>query len=143
MGMSVRSGSAGESTPSAADLRENGFKCGTGEVGEEPAVRLKKLFCDTKGSGAGGEEETKKPYVVHLIKGLPPLPGKTVAKIQGGAFVEFAKFPVFDQGRREGEWMDERSERDSSGATKLSLSQKRKGPREVGKGLWTELILFA
>ena len=105
--MSVRSVSAGESTPSVAELRESGVKCGTGGVGEEPVVWLKKLLCDAKGSSVEGEQETTKPDVVHLIKGLPPLPSKIVTKIQCGTFVEFTEFPVFDQGRREGEWLDE------------------------------------
>ena len=48
-----------------------------------------------------------RPEKVYLVEGLPPLRRKTVEKIQRGEFVEFADFPVFDGGRREGEWSAE------------------------------------
>ena len=40
----------------------------------------------------------RRPENVYLVEGLPPLPRKTVGKIQRGEFVEFADFPVFDGG---------------------------------------------
>ncbi len=47
--------------------------------------------------------EAKKPDKVYLVDGLPPLPRKTIERIQSGQFVEFADFTTFDGGHKEGE----------------------------------------
>ena len=48
-----------------------------------------------------GKEDRKDGGVVHLLKNQPPLARKVVEKIREGAFVEFATFPVFDDGPSE------------------------------------------
>ncbi len=50
------------------------------------------------------KEEKKVQKVVHLVSNLPPLSGKMVDMIQEGSFVDFAWFPVFEDGPSDGEW---------------------------------------
>ncbi len=66
--------------------------------GEEPL--LQRLVDSLKDSRAE-KEEKKAPKVVHLLKNQPPLPSKVVERIRERAFVEFATFPVFDDGPNE------------------------------------------
>jgi len=65
------------------------------QCGEEPLFQ--RLVDSLKDSRA--EKEKKAPKVVHLLKNQPPLPSKVVERIKERAFVEFATFPVFDDGR--------------------------------------------
>ncbi len=66
--------------------------------GEEPL--LQRLVDSLKDSRAE-KEETKASKVVHLLKNQPPLPSKVVERIRERVFVEFATFPVFDDGPNE------------------------------------------
>ena len=50
--------------------------------------------------GVAKPKEPRKAELVHLGEGLMPLPRRTVERIQGGEFVEFADFPVMDGGTR-------------------------------------------
>ena len=73
---------------------------------------------------------------VYLVEGLPPLPKKTVEKIQRGEFVELADFPVFDGGRREGEWSAEHQDKGGRFPGRQSGEMKRNGPNEVLQVSW-------
>ena len=50
--------------------------------------------------GVAKPKEARKAEMVHLGEGLMPLPRRTVERIHGGEFVEFADFPVVDRGAR-------------------------------------------
>ena len=50
--------------------------------------------------GVAKPKEPRKAELVHLGECLMPLPRRTVERIQGGEFVEFADFPVVDGGTR-------------------------------------------
>ncbi len=64
------------------------------------------------------------------MEGLPPLPRRMVDRIREGEFAEFTVFPVFDSGRRKGEWRAELSEKEGSPGGRQSAEARRKGPRE-------------
>ena len=51
-------------------------------------------------SGVAKPKEARKAEMIHLGEGLMPLPRRTVERIHGGEFVEFADFPVVDGGAR-------------------------------------------
>ena len=53
-----------------------------------------------------------------------------------GVCVEFADFPVFDGGRREGEWSAEHSEREGRSLGGQVGEPKRREPKEVPDVLW-------
>ena len=63
---------------------------------------LLKWMDSLKGSKMEKKEEKKVPKVVHLLRNQPPLASKVVDMIQAGAFVDFAWFPVFEDGPSEG-----------------------------------------
>ena len=85
---------------------------------------LQKLMDGLKGSKAEKKEEKKVPKVVHLLRNQPLLASKLVDMIQEGAFVDFAWFPVFEDGPSEGgEW---RSNPAESGESSSSGSSGRK-----------------
>ena len=50
--------------------------------------------------GAQKVRELRKSEMVHIGEGLMPLPRRTVERIQAGEFVEFAEFPVLDDGSK-------------------------------------------
>ena len=91
---------------------------------------FQKLLDSLRGSKTEEKEEKKAAKVVHLLKNQPPLPSKTVERIREGSFVEFAGFPVFDDGPSEGgKWkgsLGELGESSSNGAT-----GRKKAVREV------------
>ncbi len=66
--------------------------------GGDKGPALQTWLEEFKEAVAGGMGEKKSPKVVHLLKNQPPLHHKVVEKIREGAFVEFASFPVFDDG---------------------------------------------
>ena len=106
--LAKRARSKGASVPSGGD-----------KGGEEPLFQ--KLLDSLRGSKTEEKEEKKAAKVVYLLKNQPPLPSKTVERIREGSFVEFAGFPVFDDGPSErGEWkgsLGELGESSSNGAT--------------------------
>ncbi len=71
-----------------------------------PGPLLKKLLNSMSGAVADKKEETKVQKTVHLVKNLQPLPKKIVEAIQDGIFVEFAWFPVLEEGPSEGDWKE-------------------------------------
>ncbi len=66
--------------------------------GGDKGPALQTWLVKFKEAMAGGMGEKKSPKVVHLLKNQPPLHHKVVEKIREGAFVEFASFPVFNDG---------------------------------------------
>ena len=95
--------------------------------GERPLFR--KLLDSLKDAKAEESEEKKAAKVVHLLKNQPPLPSKVVERIREGSFVDFAFFPVFDDGPGEaGDWKLSSSEASESSSGGFG---KRKNPKEV------------
>ncbi len=133
--MFVRSMSVGEGMPSADELRSSGVRSDAGGASTEPAWLKKFLGC-AKEQAVAKEGEAKKPEQVYVVQGLPPLPRKMVERIERGKFVEFADFPIFDGGRRQGEWSAERSEKDSLSPARQTSEHRRKAPREVPDVSW-------
>ena len=77
--------------------------------GEE--LLFRKLLDSLIDSKAEEKDEKKAPKVVHLLKNQPPLPSKVVERIREGSFIDFAFFPVFDDGPGEaGDWTLERAQ---------------------------------
>ncbi len=120
-------------TDEVAELAEAARSKGATEApaGEKREERplVQKLLDSLKEAGAGESEDKKSSRVVHLIKNLPPLPTKVVERIKEGSFVDFAFFPVFDDGPGEaGDWRSSPGEAsESSGGG----GSKRKSPKEV------------
>jgi len=119
-------------TDKVAELAEEARSKGAagvpaGEKGGEPLVQ--KLLDGLKEAKAEESGERKAAKVVHLLKNQPPLPSRVVERIREGSFVDFAFFPVFDDGPSEaGDWKfgsNETSEGSSGGLG------KRKSPKEV------------
>ena len=99
-----------------------------GEKGGERPL-FQKLLDSLKDSKAEESEEKKAAKVVHLLKNQPPLPSKVVERIREGSFVDFAFFPVFDDGPGEaGDWKLSSSEASESSSGGFG---KRKNPKEV------------
>ncbi len=74
---------------------------------------------------------------VHLVEGLPPLPRKTVKRIQRGELVEFTEFPIFDGGRKEGSWLVSKPEKtEELTESPAGEARRRAGPREVPDASW-------
>ncbi len=110
----------------AAAAKRKGAVESTASVvgGGNPLVQ--ELLDGLKGSKAGGSADKKGSKVVHLVKNVAPLPATVVERIQDGAFVDFAFFPVFDDGPGEaGDW------RASPGEGGENGGGKRKPPKEV------------
>ncbi len=135
--MTVRFVSVGSSVPSAEELRNSGARSGAGEASAESVARhLQQLLSTPKERAMDGVGEAKKPDKVYLVEGLPPLPRKTIERIQSGEFVKFANFPIFDGGRKEGEWSAERSTSEESSPNKQRGETKKKGLKEVTDVSW-------
>ncbi len=99
-----------------------------GSKGEEPLFQ--KLWDSLKDSRAEEKEERKAHKVVHLLKNQPPLPSKVVERIREGSFVDFAFFPVFDDGPGEpGDWKASQGEPGESPAA--GTAGRRKSTKEV------------
>ena len=74
-------------------------------------------------------KEPRKAELVHLGEGLMPLPRRTVERIQGGEFVEFADFPVMDGGGTRAMELPEKDLGDR--ILVVQAPDKRKSKREV------------
>ncbi len=114
----------------AEGAKRSGATCGPeGEEGGAGGLILK-LLDSMKGSKAEKKEDKKVPKVVHLLRNQPPLPSKLVDMIQEGTFVDFAWFPVFDNGPSDGvEWKGILGE--SGESPSGSTSGRRKAIKEV------------
>ena len=96
--------------------------------GEEPLFR--KLLDSLIDSKAEEKDEKKAPKVVHLLKNQPPLPSKVVERIREGSFIDFAFFPVFDDGPGEaGDWKV--SQGDSGESSASGVVGRKKSAKEV------------
>ncbi len=73
------------------------------------------------------------PSIVHLVDNLPPLPKRTVDLIVKGSFVEFALFPMLEDGPCEGEWRNSLGDIEGPGQ---SASARKKGVKEVPDAGW-------
>lgn len=91
---------------------------------------LKKLL---KSSRGGEKEDGPGHEVVHLVENLPPLQKRTVDMIVRGSFVEFALFPMLEDGPCEGEWRNSLGDIDGPGQ---SASARKKGVKEVPDAGW-------
>ncbi len=94
--------------------------------GDESLVRkLMDSLCSPKPR----KEDRGDGGVVHLMKNQPPLAKKVVEKIREGAFVEFATFPVFDDGPGEsgGMKLDHGDCDESTGGS----SSRRRATKEI------------
>ncbi len=113
----------------AKDARGKGAaEAPAGESVEEPLV--KRFWESLKGVGTEEREEKKAHKVVHLLKNQPPLPSKVVEKIKEGSFVDFAFFPVFDDGPGEaGDWRASQGE--SGESTAAGSAGRRRSVKEV------------
>ncbi len=99
-----------------------------GVKGEERPL-VQKLLDGLKEVRAEESEDKKAARVVYLIKNQPPLPTKVVERIKEGCFVDFAFFPVFDDGPGEaGDW---RSSTGEASESSNGGGGKRKSPKEV------------
>ena len=120
-----------EITLLAEQAREGGAVSAPVKEGEDPGAELlKKLL---KGSRSGEKEDGPGHDVVHLVENLPPLPKRTVDLIVRGSFVEFALFPMLEDGPCEGEWRSSLGDLESPGQ---SSSGRKKGVKEVPDAGW-------
>ncbi len=115
----------------AEQTREGGAVSAPVKEGEDPGAELlKKLL---KGSRSGEKEDGPGHDVVHLVENLPPLPKRMVDLIVRGSFVEFALFPMLEDGPCEGEWRSSLGDLESPGQ---SSSGRKKGVKEVPDTGW-------
>ncbi len=92
--------------------------------GEGPMFQ--KFLDSLRDTKAEEKDEKKAPKVVHFLKNQPPLSSIVVERIREGSFVDFAFFPVFDDGPGEaGDWKTSQSE---SGE---SSTGRKKSAKEV------------
>jgi len=99
--MFVRSVSVDDGESTAEIIEQSGARRLADCEGEEPEPWLRKLLGSSKVHWAGKNEEKRGSKVVHRVWNLPPLPCKLVEMIQERSFVEFAWFPVFDEGPKD------------------------------------------
>ena len=90
---------AGE-MPLPEEIRQCGLKTGESVEGNREGSWLRDAMGSLANLGAQKVREPRKAEMVHLGEGLMPLPRRTVERIQAGEFVEFAEFPVLDDGSR-------------------------------------------
>ncbi len=125
----------GVPTDEVASLAEKARKGGAlsapvMEGEDQSADFLKKLL---KSSRGGEKEDGPGHEVVHLVENLPPLPKRTVDLIVKGSFVEFALFPMLEDGPCEGEWRNSLGDIEGPGH---SASARKKGVKEVPDAGW-------
>ncbi len=122
----------GHGEPRAEELRESGVRSGGCFPERSAADWLQKVLVRPLLDGEREGRESNMSDKVHLVEGLPPLPRKTVKRIQRGEFVEFTEFPIFDGGRKEGSWLKSKPEKtEGSPERQAGESRRRGGPREV------------
>ena len=99
-----------------------------------PGPLLEKLLSSMSEKVAGGKDMNKMQKSVHLIKSVQPLPKKWVEAIQEGNFVDFAWFPVLEEGPTEGDWKDCSGEMgDSCGSPSKKKRKERKEVPDLSK----------
>lgn len=96
---------------------------------ENEAPALERLLCSIKDKASGGQEAGRGQKTVHLVKNVQPLPLRTVEAIREGVFVDFAWFPVLDEGPSDGGWKDGGG--DVEGRFGGSSERRRKERKEV------------
>ncbi len=129
-----RSVSVDEIAKLAEKAKEGGAKTMEECESEQPGPLLQKFLDSVKGSVAGKKEGKKAPKVVHVVSNLPPLPGKIVELIQEGSFVDFAWFPVLEEGPSDGEWKPWQNDTMEGG--QANPNHKKKGWKEVPDLSW-------
>ena len=134
--MSVRSVSVDEIGKVAEKARECGAKKVAESDREQPGPLLQKLLDNVNMPLADKKEEKKAPKVVHLVSNLPPLPSRLVEMIQEKSFVDFAWFPVFEEGPSDGEWSSAQNNGSGGLPAGLGTNTKRRGLKEVPDVLW-------
>ncbi len=83
--------------PRTEELRESGVRSGGCSPERSAADWLQKVLVRPLSERERVGRESNTSDKVHLVEGLPPLPRKTVKRIQRGEFVEFAEFSVFER----------------------------------------------
>ena len=127
----------GQGEPRTEELRESGVRSGGCSPERSAANWLQKVLVRPLLEGEREGRESNTSDKVHLVEGLPPLPRKTVKRIQRGEFVEFTEFPIFDGGRKEGSWLVSKPEKTEESPERLAgESRRRAGPREVPDASW-------
>ncbi len=88
----------------AESARESGAKLAptTSKKGGQSGQLLQELLASVSKSGLDKKPEKIGQKVVHLVGNLPPLSARLVEMIQEGSFVDFAWFPVMEDGPSEG-----------------------------------------
>ncbi len=110
--------SAGERAALAKKAMEAGAVSLSGEMEATPGPLLDKLLSSMSESGSGAGSGRSVQKSVHLIRNLQPLPRKLVDAIQDGDFVDFAWFPVLEEGPLEGDWKESPRETGDGGPRK-------------------------
>lgn len=124
--------SVGTSSSLVEKAKEAGAAVLPEKADVEPGPLLRKLLSGVSESGTGCGTMGLKP--VHLVKNVQPLPKKVVDAIQEGMFVEFAGFPVLEEGPVEGDWKEGHGDGgDGSGAL---AARKKKERKEIPDISW-------
>ncbi len=115
----------------AESARESGAKLAptTSKTGGQSGLLLQELLASVSKSGLDKKPEKKGQKVVHLVGNLPPLSARLVEMIQEGSFVDFAWFPVMEDGPSEGDWRQVRS--DSGEETSVGAGSRKRVWKEV------------
>ena len=116
----------------AEQAREGGAVSAPDREGEEPGHLLRKLLDRMKGSQIGDKEDDPEHDVVHQVENLSPLPRKVVDLIQRASFVEFATFPMLENGHSEGDWKSSLGELNGSGQSSAGRKKEVKEAPDVG-----------
>ncbi len=121
--------SAGEGASLVTKAKEAGAASLPEAMGVTTGPLLEKLLSSMSDKGSVGKEAGRAQKAVHLIKNVQPLPKKVVEAIQDGNFVDFAWFPVLEEGPTEGDWKEGPGELD--GRSSSSSERKRRERKEV------------
>jgi len=121
--------SAGEGASLVMKAKEAGAASLPEAMGVTTGPLLEKLLSSMSDKGSVGKEAGRAQKAVHLIKNVQPLPKKVVEAIQDGNFVDFAWFPVLEEGPTEGDWKEGPGELD--GRSSSSSERKRRERKEV------------
>ena len=113
----------------ANKAREGGAKSVAKEKEGQPNQLFQKLLGGLAEKSGQKKVDKKVQKVVHLVGNLPPLSGKLVELIQEGSFVDFAWFPVLEDGPSEGDWRQVQS--DNGEGTAVGTGLRKKAWKEV------------
>lgn len=94
-----------------------------------PGPRLARLLSSVAGTESCDKDPKGGQTAVHVVKNLQPLPRRIVEAIREGNFVDFAWFPVLEEGPIEGDWKEGPGE--TEGGQGSSSGRRRKEVREV------------